>query len=196
MFLSEKWFGLLWCECHRRKQLPRARHVLRILRISFSDDNSPTRSCGCWWSAHIHTHSPLHRRLLLQAPEILCFFRPGCWSTFTPRAGPWGVKTLRNSPQPMTEGIGGSKPASLPLWWGVWCALYIHSCKRAAAAHRQLLPTASPSLFHFSTPSRVSRSTFQGNSFLSNPVLELLGAPKLTALGNITVPILEMKLRL
>lgn len=152
--------------------------------ILFSDDNSPMRSCGCWWSARIHTYSLLHRRLLLQAPEILCFFRPGCWSTFTPHAGPWGVKTLRNSPQQWQRGLGGSSQPPHPSGGSIWCAL----C-RPHADEPQLL--ASPPL------GGCPRSTFQGNCFLSNPVLELLEAPKLTALGNITVPILEMrKLRL
>ena len=104
------------------------------------------------------------------------------------------LRRSETAPSQWQRGLGGSKPASLPLRWGVWCALCTllmqksRGCSQTAASH--CLPV------HFSTPSRVSRSTFQGNSFLSNPVLELLEAPKLTALGNVTVPILEMKLRL
>lgn len=85
----------------------------------------------------------------------------------------------------MTEGTCGSKPASFPLWWG-YLACIVHT---PHADEPQLL--TSPPL------GGCPRSTFQGSCFLSNPVLELLEAPKLTALGNITVPILEMrKLRL
>ena len=195
------WTSLVWVSSARAITPCQALFWEFYVFILFSDDNSPVGLCGCW-SAWIHTHSPLHRRLLLQAPEILRLSPPGCWSTFTPRAGPWDVKTLRNSPaNDRGDLVAVTQP---PYPSGGVSGKILHTLVRKVhtphADEPQLLTGNCLSLpplpcFTSLPLAGCPRSTFQVNSFLSNPCpgAGILEAPKLTALSNITVPILEMR---